>query len=201
MRKPCRGGSPREVFHVTRQRAMLTFRFGMVLTLLNVPLVGCAGRVAVQAEQDPVVTFDAYRTYEWAPRTRAIQDVRVTPALRAIIREDIDRYLTEKGYLRVNRDGDFSVIYQVTIEGETIVQTLDGYVGSIWTDGLARRGPASLRRYEEGTLIIDVVDGESGRLIWRGSAIGEVRRRVSPEDRATRLADVVRDVMRRFPSR
>ena len=172
----------------------------IVLALLNVLLGACAGRMAIQAEQDPAVTFDAYRTYEWAPRLRAIQDVRVTPALRRQIRDDVDRHLADRGYLRVDGDADFSVGFQVTIEGETIVQTLDGYVGSIWTEDLARPQPY-LRRYEEGTLIIDALDGESERLIWRGSATAEVRQRVSVEDRSARVAEAVQKVVERFPSR
>ena len=170
------------------------------LVLLAVLLGGCAGRMAIQAEQDPTVTFDAYRTYEWAPRLRAIQDVRVTPALRRQIRDDVDRHLTDRGYLRVDNDADFSINFQVTIQGETIVQTLDGYVGSIFTEDLARPGP-TLRRYEEGTLIIDALDAESERLIWRGSATAEVRQRVSVEDRSERVAEAVQKVLERFPSR
>lgn len=185
---------------VVRRRAMPARGKAIVLVFSTALLAGCAGRMVIQAEQDPAVTFDAYRTYQWAPRLRAIQDVRVTPALRAQIRNDVDRYLADRGYLRVDSDADFSVSFQVTIEGQTIVQTLDGYVGSIWTEDLARPG-TSLRRYEEGTLIIDALDGESERLIWRGSATAEVRQRVGVEDRSERVAEAVRKVLERFPSR
>ena len=188
-----------ETAHVIQWGSMRPGGDAAGITLLSLLLGGCAG-MAIQAEQDPAVTFDAYRTYEWAPTRRAIQDVRVTPALRAQMRDDVDQHLADKGYLRVNTDGDFSVIYHVTIEGETIVQTLDGYVGSVWAEDLARPGP-SLRRYEEGTLIIDALDGESERLIWRGSATAEVRQRVSIEDRSARVAEAVRKVLERFPSR
>ena len=169
------------------------------ITLLSILLAGCAG-MAIEAEQDPAVTFDRYETYTWSSNQRAPGDVRVTPALAAQIRDDIDRHLAQKGYVRVDTDGDVSVTYRVTVEGETIVQTMSGYYGSGWTDDLARPGP-SLRRYEEGTLIIDALDGESERLIWRGSAVAEVRQRVSIEDRSARVAEAVRKVLERFPSR
>ena len=185
---------------VVRRRSMHARGKAIVLVLSNVLLAGCAGRMVIEVDQDPAVAFDAYRTYEWAPRLRAIQDVRVTPALRRQIRDDVDRNLTDRGYLRVDSDADFTVSFQVTIEGQTIVQTLDGYVGSIWTEDLARPG-TSLRRYEEGTLIIDALDGESERLIWRGSATAEVRQRVGVEDRSERVAEAVRKVLERFPSR
>ncbi len=170
-----------------------------VITLLSVLLGGCAG-IAIEAEQDPAVTFDEYRTYEWVSTLRAPVDVRVTPTLRAQIRDDIDRHLADKGYLRVNADGDFGVAYHVTIDGETNVQQLSGYYGSAWKGDWVESG-RYVRRYEEGTLIVDVLDGGSGRLIWRGSAMAEVRQRASLEDRSARVAEAVRKVLERFPSR
>jgi len=115
--------------------------------------------MAIQAEQDPTVSLDTYGTYQWSPIQRDPGDVRVTAALRAQIRDDINRHLADKGYLRVNTDADFSVNHQVTIEGE------------------------------------------SERLIWRGTATAEVRQRTSPADRSDRVAEAVRTVLARFPSR
>ena len=88
----------------------------------------------------------------------------------------------------------------MTIEGETIVQTLDWYSGSNFTETVARPAPTQ-RRYEEGPLIIDVMEGESERLIWRGTATAEVRQRTSPADRSDRVAEAVRTVLAQFPSR
>ncbi len=187
-----------EAAHVIRRRSMRPCENAGALTFLSVLLGGCAS-MAIQADQDPAVSLDSYGTYAWSSLQRAPGDVRVTPALRGQIRDDIDRHLADKGYVRVNTEADFSVIYQVTIEGETIVQTLDYYTGSNWKENYLA-GP-SQRRYEEGTLIIDILDGESGRLIWRGTATAEVRQRVSIEDRSARVAEAVRKVLERFPSR
>ena len=88
--------------------------------------------------------------------------------------------------------------YRVTIEGETITQTLDYYTGSNWKQTLDE---PSTRRYEEGVLIIDVLGGESERLIWRGSATAEVRQRASVQDRSDRVAEAVRKVLAEFPTR
>jgi hypothetical protein len=156
--------------------------------------------MAIQADQDPAVSLDSYGTYVWSSFQRAPGDVRVTPALNAQIRDDIDRHLADKGYDRVNSGADFTVSYQVTIEGETIVQTLGYYSGSNFSDNLVQPGNAA-RRYEEGTLIIDVMDGTSDRLIWRGTATAEVRQRVDPEDRSARVAEAVQRVLAQFPSR
>ena len=169
------------------------------IALLSVPLGGCAS-MAIQADQDPAVSLDSYGTYAWSSFQRAPGDVRVTPALNTQIRNDIDRHLADKGYVRINTEADFSVSYQVTIEGETIGETLGYYQGSNFASDLGNTGSAA-RRYEEGMLIVDVTEGESERLIWRGTATAEVRQRASPEDRSDRAAEAVRKVLAQFPSR
>ncbi len=171
----------------------------VAITFLSVLLAGCAS-MAIQADQDPAVSFDSYGTYAWSSFQRAPGDVRVTPALRRQIQDEIDRHLADKGYVRVDTGADFSVIYQVTIEGETIVQTLDWYSGSNFKATVATP-TATARRYEEGTLIIDVMAGQSERLVWRGTAIAEVRQSASIQDRSYRVAEAVRKVLAEFPTR
>ena len=156
--------------------------------------------MAIQAEGDPAVSFDSYGTYAWSPNQRASGDVRVTPALTTQIRDDMDQHLADKGYVRVDTGADFSVTWLVTIEGETIVQTLDYYSGSNFKATVGTTGPTT-RRYEEGMLIIDVMEGQSDRLIWRGTAPAEVRQRPSMEERSSRVADAVQKVLAEFPSR
>jgi hypothetical protein len=170
-----------------------------VIMFLTVVLGACAG-MTIASEQDPAVGFDTYQTYEWILTRRAPVDVRVTAALRAQIKEDVDRHLAEKGYRLVDADGDFGVAYHVTIDGETNVQQLNAYYGAAWKGDWSHPGTFS-RRYEEGSLIIDALDGASGRLIWRGSATAEVRQRVEIEERSQRVAEAVRKVLERFPSR
>ena len=170
------------------------------ITVLSLLLGGCAASMAIQAEGDPAVSFDSYGTYAWSPNQRASGDVRVTPALTTQIRDDIDQHLADKGYVRVDTGADFSVTWLVTIEGETIVQTLDYYSGSNFKATVGNTGPTA-RRYEEGMLIIDVMEGQSDRLIWRGTATAEVRQRPSMEERSSRVADAVQKVLAEFPSR
>ncbi len=188
-----------EVIHGIGCRSIRSRRNAVAITLLSLLLGGCAG-MAIQADQDPAVSLDSYETYTWSPNRRVSGDVRVTPALRTQVREDIDRHLADKGYVRVNSGADFSVAWQVTIEGETIVQTLGYYSGSNFSDNLAQPGTAA-RRYEEGTLIIDIMEGESERLIWRGTATAEVRQRPSVEERSAKVAEAVQKVLAQFPSR
>ena len=189
-----------EVIHVIGRRSISSRGNAVAITFLGVLLGGCAASMAIQAEADPAVSLDSFGTYAWSPVQRASGDVRVTPALNAQIQDDINRHLADKGYVRVDTEADFNVNYQVTIEGETIAATLDYYQGSNFASSLGSTGSAA-RRYEEGTLIIDFMAGQSERLIWRGTATAEVRQRASPEDRSARVAEAVQKVLAQFPSR
>jgi len=179
---------------------MVPRKNGAIITCLTLVLGACAGKMAIQSDLDPAASLDSYGTYAWSRLGRVSGDVRVTPALNRQIRDDIDRHLADKGYSRVTSNADFSVMYQVTIEGETIVQTLDWYSGSNFKETVATPR-ATARNYEEGTLIIDVMEGQTERLIWRGTATAEVRQRVSLEDRSDRVAEAVQKVLAEFPSR
>ena len=51
-----------------------------------------------------------------------------------------------------------------------------------------------------GTLTIDVTDGRSDELVWRGWAEGALFEPVSPEQLADFIDEVVGKIMRDFPS-
>ena len=53
-----------------------------------------------------------------------------------------------------------------------------------------------VRQYDEGTLVIDVVDANTKSLVWRGVASGEVARGGSS---GQRLEQAVQKMFARFP--
>ena len=56
-----------------------------------------------------------------------------------------------------------------------------------------------MQQYEEGTLILDIVDPKNKQLIWRGSAQDEVHFKSSPEKDQTQLNEAVRMMLQTFP--
>ena len=56
-----------------------------------------------------------------------------------------------------------------------------------------------VREYDEGTLIIDIVDAGSNELVWRGAAQGEVNLAASPQEREQRAQDAVQRILEDFP--
>jgi hypothetical protein len=54
--------------------------------------------------------------------------------------------------------------------------------------------------FAPGTLTVDVTDGRSDELVWRGWAEGALFEPVSPEQLADFIDEVVGKIMRDFPS-
>jgi hypothetical protein len=58
-----------------------------------------------------------------------------------------------------------------------------------------------LSRYEEGTLMLDVIDNASNELVWRGAAQARIDPNRSPQERTELINRAVREILDRFPPR
>ena len=60
-----------------------------------------------------------------------------------------------------------------------------------------------MRRYEEGTLLIDFVDARTKQLIWRGWAVGVIENvgiiASDPEKAEKKISSAVRKILEHFP--
>ena len=112
--------------------------------------------------------------------------------------------------LRVSGKPDFWVTYHVTLDRTASVAMLNDDFnygpGWGWSYGYAYRPDSSygsrgryVYEYDEGTLLLDVVDPQSRQLIWRGSATDEVNFSASPEAKERQINEAVRRMLAKFP--
>jgi hypothetical protein len=151
-------------------------------------LAGCSG-MSIRSDYNPQATFDDYSTYAWMPAP-------TTGNPR------VDNALVEKGYT-LTSDADnatFWVGYHLDVEGRMDVTTVNSYYGYGWGPwyGGAYRD-TQVRYYDQGTLLIDIIDAEARELVWRGTAEAEVRPDMRPEDRERRLNEAIAKILERFP--
>jgi len=99
-------------------------------------------------------------------------------ALMEMIRERTEAGLISLGYRK--RDGRTSADLYVSCRLTTSFQPTD-------------QGPI-----DSGSLVIDVVSGADGRLIWRGWAEGPVDRSLPPEARQKRVEAAVHQILEQF---
>jgi hypothetical protein len=172
------------------------------LLILGVALgVGCSG-VSVVTDFDPDVEFTGFKKYAWLPDERPGGDPRLhNDLIDAVVRRSVDGSLAERGFEKVPlASADFLVTYYLGLETRIDVRTVHssfrysrrGWSGSVGTD-------TRVRQYERGTLLIDVLDPSSRRLVWRGSADSRVSSRSDPARRDQQIDDAVRRILDRFP--
>ncbi|MBW2416673.1 MAG: DUF4136 domain-containing protein [Deltaproteobacteria bacterium] len=168
--------------------------------------LGCAA-LPVETDYDPAFDFGGYKQFGWLTEKQPLTgDVRLdNPLLHERLREAIGQTLTAAGFEAVPSDdlasADFRVGYHLALQRRLDVTTLDSHYG--YGPGANRwgHGPPEtiVREYDEGTLVIDVVDSKSDRLVWRGSAYGRMSETATPEQRQERAHGVVATILELFP--
>ena len=165
-----------------------------------IPLAACA-TLSVQTDFVPDTNFAGYRTFALA----SPDDAAVTgpaglsnPLMDRRIRNAIAGELRSRGYQEVEPgEATFLVAYHAAVEGKLDVQTVNNYYGYGWRGGYVN--DTDVRPYDEGTLVVDVVDAGSEELVWRGTVKAEVDIDASAEKRDERLRDALQKLFDEFP--
>ena len=157
-----------------------------------VVLAGCSMRVT--SDYDRSADFSRLETYSWAtPDQPATGDPALDDSLlHSRVRRAVERELSVKGY-RVVASGepDFLVTHHVTRE----TKFAPTFASPGWQSGLR----TELDQYREGTLILDLLDPNDMRLLWRGTAITSIDESAAPKDREATVNKAVRLILERFP--
>jgi hypothetical protein len=186
-------------------------------------VIGCSERVAVASSHADDAKLSTYHTFAMMtvpPRTTAIDSgsagdtsarsgdvkdssgagdssvTRMDPMLASspvgeAIRSDIVHSFAGRGY-RESSAPDFLVAYYAGTGHIVDVRAYPyGY------SGLSGTGKVDLRDYPAGTVIVDVVDGSTKKLVWRGQGVSKIPN--DPELYAHQLAVAVKDIIAQFP--
>ena len=168
-----------------------------------VMLVACASSsgVRVKSDRNPDADFGRYATYAWA---RAPLGGGVWPARNDRtafdwkVRELVDAEMTRKGYAQgAPGQADLLVDYRVSVQEKELSDTFGEYAKYRSAGGEQGLGEAFVQGYEEGTLVVEVSDAATRRLVWYGSASAVV----NPALRNQRMPDAMQRVFASFPPR
>ncbi len=147
----------------------------------------------VKTDYSHSVDFSHYKTYSWLK-------VEAEDTLwQDRIQRDVDAELSSKGWQRVASGGDASVAAVGSVRNERQLQTFYDSFGGDWfwrgfDDGVAT---TTVQNVPVGTLNVDIFDGTSKKLIWRGTA--EKALSGDPQKNEKKLKDVVADMFKKYP--
>ena len=188
-------------------------RLAPVLLLLL--MAGCS-TIQTSTDYDPaaVAKLDAYRTYAWLPPREGADPRVYNPIVGKRIMDAADRELASRGYRKVerNQNPDFELGWHGAIDQKLDVSTMNytyGYAWDPWFSpygygpGMAVGGAGmpypTVREYEQGTLVLDVVDTASNKLVWRGTAQAELSEDAASHEKDERANKAVNKLLEKFP--
>jgi len=165
--------------------------------------VACAsGNVNVNTQVAPEANFGSYHTFQvMSPRGGRSGNPasQADPMLNNSItnqamRSEIQQRLEALGYQAGGGDADIGVAVYAASRQTLDVTTVDyGYPYRPWWWTPRQQ----VRPVTEGTVVIDVVDRHSNRLVWRGVGRSEVSD--NPDDYAKDLRSAVDEVLKKLP--
>jgi Domain of unknown function (DUF4136) len=139
--------------------------------------------------------FSRYKTYSW------LEVKAGDPLWTDRIREAVDFELTAKGWTKVAVGGDAAIAAFGSSHTQPRIETFyDGFGGGWYWRGF---GPGiATTTVEEapiGTLVIDIFDMQSKKLIWRAKASDALSDK--PEKNEKKLERAVAEMFKHFPPR
>lgn len=168
-------------------------------------VAACASSaVEVRTMTAPEASFTAFRTFrmlegparrDGRPLTGADDPMVNNSIANRAIRERLVRALEARGYARADSAADIAIAFYAS--------TKEGFDISVWDYGYLypRRWPyAGVQRITEvtqGTVVVDVIDGRSQELLWRGQ--GTIRLSDDPVENVEELAKAAAAIVKRYP--
>jgi hypothetical protein len=185
--------------------------------ILIIGLISACSRYSYYSVGGNQAALSGYRTFAWLPPLKQTRNTAYNNDIaQQSIQETGTASLEERGLRLKGRNPDLLVRYEVMVDNKERVydQPVYNYVGGYYPRFGGYRGgrgyfysysapfPVYVGNdvervpYKEGTVIIDLIDRKTRKVIWRGYGIGEV------ENRAQAVKDlpkVVDGILKKLP--
>jgi hypothetical protein len=162
--------------------------------------------IEVKVDYNKDINFNNYKTYAWIDNEQPdIVDINFEKeVLDRLVMDATDRILQNRNF-SLNSDPDFLITYYLVVNAKTDVYMVENYYSDI---GYATppvtsstRDYQKLRKttYEQGILILDIMDSKSKERIWRGYAQSRVGIYPEREKQEKRVKTAIKKILNDFP--
>jgi hypothetical protein len=187
-------------------------------TILLIGLISACSRYSYYSVGGSQAALSRYRTFAWLPPLKQTRNTAYNNEIaQQSIQEAGTANLEDRGLRLKGRNPDLLVRYEVMVDNKERVydQPVYNYVGGgyyprfggyrggrgyfysysapfpVYVGNDVERVP-----YKEGTLVIDLIDRKTRKVIWRGYGIGEVD---NPAQAVKDLPKVVEGIIKKLP--
>lgn len=170
------------------------------LVMGAVVVAACAATMNVSSYVQRGLDFTQYRTYDWSPADALpTGDPRFDkdPFFQDHMQGAVERHLVTRGYQRVaSGTPDLLIHYHASITQRIDVNRSDREHGYCYDESCSVR----VVDFEAGTLVVDLIDARTNRLVWRGWAqesLGDMLD--NPDHMARRIEEAVSRILAQLP--
>lgn len=180
----------------------------LLLLGLLLSLAACE-TVKLNRDYDTSRDFAHYASWRWAqppfeyrPDDPRIKSDLTEQRIRDAVAEQLDQRGLRPAPAASHADLQVRAYYIVDARQDQVTTYSGGFWGGYWGDGWGGPMVAESRTYDykTATIQVDLLDGNDGKLVWRGS--GEQTMSSSaqtPAERSANIYDVVRKLMSQYP--
>jgi uncharacterized protein DUF4136 len=183
-----------------------------VLCLAAVVAATLSARVKVQSDFDPNADFSTLKTWAWPPDgpgqlkmalTKDDDPEETRKRFEPVLVAAVEEAMAKQGFPRAaaGQPPDFLVAYFGLISLNTSAQVMGQFIPGTMEWGIPpfEGRTQSLKIYEEGALVLDVMSPDGKKPIWRAIARAELHRDRPDTERSKNLRAAVFDLVKEFP--
>lgn len=156
-------------------------------------LAACS-TLELNTDYTPGTDFSKYRTFEFRPAAQPKNPVAARSVTYAI-----GQALEAKGMREVEKGADL-LIYGHFVRDEKLQFDTYGYTTVGWYGwGYYGSAVTTARAIPVGTLVIDLVDASTKKLVWRGVVKDEIDTELYPEEREKKAIGIAKQLFADYP--
>ncbi len=166
-------------------------------------LISCGPSLKVSSDYDKSVNFDQYKTFALY-KSDSIHDA-ISPLNQQRIVNAVKDEMVKKGFQENTGNPDVLVNITAILQNRVAVSSTTDYYGYggmyrpyYWGGGMGSATTNyNVQQYKDGSLIIDVIDANSKKLLWQGTGNKEIDKPAKDPD--TVIPKAIASIMESFP--
>ena len=152
----------------------------------------------VQSDYDDSYDFSKIKTYRVVHYVKKGENTLVNDRITNAIKE----VLNAKGYKDVEKNEDIIFVYHYAAKEKVDVRTDYQMIGfGRYAYGGTMVATTSAYEYTEGTIIIDALDPQSEKILFRAVGTLEVEYKKTPQEKRAYVLKIIQKLLKDFPAR
>lgn len=176
----------------------------VVTIALAISITACTSGPKVRVDADPSANLAGYKTFAFFEEL-ATDKSRYSTMITGRLKEATRRELKRRGYEEVEQNPNLLVNFNTNVENRTDVQSTPsasagfyGYRGGAYGAWGGYPTDIHTTHYQEGTLVIDLVDAEKKQLVWQAVAQGRLSKKAI-ENPTSSIDALIAEMFEKYP--